>query len=123
MGRTGPLNPQLIIYIHIHDANGTGLGCTPPPAAYFSIRSYVAFRFKPSVWFPAAELGDPANHLTLNTTGNSNNQNGAAAAAAEEEEEEEENDPFHKTTLLMSTGDRETVGHDDDNRRLTERIG
>lgn len=25
------------------------LGCTPPPVAYFSIRSYVAFRFEPQV--------------------------------------------------------------------------
>ncbi len=68
----------------------TGLGCTPPPAAYFSIRSYVGFRFHPSVWFPAAELGDPANHLTLNSTG-----------AAD--------DPFGKTALMVSTGDAETV--------------
>ena len=72
------------------------LGCTPPPAAYFSIRSYLAFRFSPSgthppthllvninekipahppthspylVWFPAAELGDPTNLLTLNSSG------------------------------------------------------
>lgn len=69
----------------------TGLGCTPPPAAYFSIRSYVAFRFKPSVWFPAAELGDPANFLTLNSTGGPE-------------------DPFSKTALMISTGDAETVG-------------
>ncbi|GAB5037440.1 Hypothetical protein NocV09_07900100 [Nannochloropsis oceanica] len=68
------------------------LGCTPPPAAYFSIRSYVAFRFSPSVWFPAAELGDPANLYTLNSTG------GAL-------------DPYEKTTMLVSTGDRETARH------------
>ncbi|EWM25225.1 hypothetical protein Naga_100089g2 [Nannochloropsis gaditana] len=68
------------------------LGCTPPPAAYFSIRSYVAFRFSPSVWFPAAELGDPANHMTLNSTGGPE-------------------DPFEKTTMVFSTGDRETARH------------
>lgn len=47
-------------------------------------------RFKPSVWFPAAELGDPANHLVLNSTGGPE-------------------DPFSKTALMISTGDAETV--------------
>lgn len=48
-------------------------------------------RFKPSVWFSAAELGDPANQLTLNSTGGAE-------------------DPFSKTALMISTGDAETVG-------------
>lgn len=48
------------------------------------------YSFKPSVWFPAAELGDPANHLTLNSTGGPE-------------------DPFSKTALMISTGDAETV--------------
>lgn len=43
------------------------------------------------MWFPAAELGDPANHLTLNSTGGPE-------------------DPFSKTALMISTGDAETVG-------------
>ena len=67
-----------------------GLGCTPPPAAYFSLRSYVAFKFDPEFWFPAAELGDPANHLVLNSTGSPE-------------------DPFSKTAMMLSTGDEETV--------------
>lgn len=71
-------------------------GCTPPPVRYFSIRSYLAYRFLPPAegqafynvtgLMPAAELGDPTNHAVFKTTG------GAGS-------------PFSKTTLFVSTGD------------------
>lgn len=75
------------------------LGCTPPPSRYFSIRSYLAYRFLPapegeaiynvSGLMPAAELGDPTNSGTIKTTG-------------------EPGSPFGKTTLFVSTGDQGT---------------
>jgi hypothetical protein len=68
-----------------------GLGCTPPPAKYFSMRSYIAFRFTPKFWFPAVEPSDPINHLMFNTT----------AGPGE--------DPFCKTSLVVTAGDADTV--------------
>jgi hypothetical protein len=69
----------------------SGLGCTPPPAKYFSMRSYIAFRFTPKFWFPAVEPSDPINHLMFNTT----------AGPGE--------DPFCKTSLVVTAGDADTV--------------
>jgi hypothetical protein len=75
------------------------LGCTPPPVRYFSIRSYLAYRFLPAAegeavynvtgLMPAAELGDPTNNAVIKTTGGPGN-------------------PFGKTTLFVSTGDHGT---------------
>ena len=74
-------------------------GCTPPPARYFSIRSYLAYRFLPAgedeaVYnvtglMPAAELGPPTNNAVMKTTGAPGS-------------------PFSKTTLFVSTGDEAT---------------
>lgn len=66
-------------------------GCTPPPVRYFSIRSYLAYRFPGegrniSGFMPGAELGDPTNQAVIQTTGGPH-------------------DPFSKTTLFVSTGD------------------
>ena len=63
-------------------------GCTPPPAKYFSFRSYVFSAFHnlhPTLLF--ASLGDSTNHLVINTTGLTTN------------------DPFGKTTIITSTAD------------------
>ena len=63
-------------------------GCTPPPAEYFSFRSYVFTTFKnlrPSIVF--ASLGDSTNNLVINTTGLN------------------VNDPFGKTTVVTTTAD------------------
>ena len=63
-------------------------GCTPPPAEYFSFRSYVDTTFqnlRPSIVF--ASLGDSANNLVINTTGL------------------DVNDPFGKTTVVTTTAD------------------
>lgn len=75
------------------------LGCTPPPTRYFSIRSYLAYRFVPAGedepfynvtgLMPAAELGDPTNHAMIKTTGGPGQ-------------------PFGKTTLFVSTADQGT---------------
>lgn len=67
-------------------------GCTPPPVRYFSIRSYLAYRFPGegrniSGFMPGAELGDPTNNAVIQTTGGPH-------------------DPFSKTTLFVSTGDQ-----------------
>jgi hypothetical protein len=67
-------------------------GCTPPPTRYFSIRSYLAYRFPGegrniSGYMPGAELGDPVNNAVIRTTGGPT-------------------DPFGKTTLFVSTGDK-----------------
>lgn len=63
-------------------------GCTPPPAEYFSFRSYV-FRtsqtLHSSIVF--ASLGDSTNNLVINTTGLN------------------VNDPFGKTTVVTTTAD------------------
>lgn len=74
-------------------------GCTPPPARYFSIRSYLAYRFLPAGedeakynltgLMPAAELGPPTNNAVMKTTGAPGS-------------------PFSKTTLFVSTGDEAT---------------
>ena len=78
------------------------LGCTPPLSDYFSIRSYLGVKEvlsdnleadrklkKPfQSYLPFAELGDPANILTLNTTKGTNE--------------------YNATVLLTSTGDSET---------------
>ena len=66
-------------------------GCTPPPAKYFSFRSYVFSAFqnlRPTLLF--ASLGDSTNHLVINTTGSTMN------------------DPFGKTTVVTSTADMTT---------------
>ena len=66
-------------------------GCTPPPAKYFSFRSYVFSAFHnlhPTLLF--ASLGDSTNHLVINTTGLTMN------------------DPFGKTTVVTSTADMAT---------------
>jgi hypothetical protein len=66
-------------------------GCTPPPAKYFSFRTYVFSAFhnlRPTVLF--ASLGDSTNHLVINTTGLTTN------------------DPFGKTTVVTSTADMAT---------------
>lgn len=63
-------------------------GCTPPPAKYFSFRSYVFSAFhnlRPTLLF--ASLGDSTNHLVINTTGLATS------------------DPFGKTTVVISTAD------------------
>ena len=63
-------------------------GCTPPPAEYFSFRSYVFRTFqnlRPSIVF--ASLGDSMNNLVINTTGFS------------------VNDPFGRTTVVTTTAD------------------
>ncbi len=79
-------------------------GCTPPPSRYFSLRSYLAYKFPkvedehPNGYFnisgfmPAAELGDPTNNAVIQTTGGPGN-------------------PFSKTTLVVSTGDQGTYRH------------
>lgn len=74
-----------------------GLFCTPPPVKYFSLRSYVGFRFRPSAWLPAVELADPASNLVINTT---------ARLAPDEEGQQ---DPFGKTGLFISTADGVTA--------------
>ena len=64
------------------------LGCTPPPADYFSFRSYVFSTFnnlRPQIVF--ASLGDSTNNLVINTTGLN------------------EDDPFGKTTVVTTTAD------------------
>ena len=66
-------------------------GCTPPPAKYFSFRSYVFSTFhnlRPTLLF--ASLGDSTNHLVINTTGLNMS------------------DPFGKTTVITSTADMAT---------------
>lgn len=65
-----------------------GLLCTPPPVRYFGYGTYTVFRFKPSPWLAAAELSDPINQLTINTT---------AGPGAE--------DVFRRTAAVISTGD------------------
>ena len=68
-------------------------GCTPPPAKYFSFRSYVFSAFhnlRPTILF--ASLGDSTNHLVINTTGLTSN------------------DPFGKSTVVISTADMTTDG-------------
>jgi hypothetical protein len=74
-----------------------GLFCTPPPVKYFSIRSYVGFRFRPTAWLPAVELADPASNLVINST---------AKLAPDEEGQQ---NPFGKTTLFISTADGVTA--------------
>ena len=66
-------------------------GCTPPPAEYFSFRSYVFASFnnvRPTILF--ASLGDSTNQLVINTTGSNSG------------------DPFGKTTLVTTTADIKT---------------
>lgn len=74
-----------------------GLFCTPPPTKYFSIRSYVGFRFRPSAWLPAVELADPASNAVINTT------------ARLAPDEEGQLDVFAKTSLFISTADGVTA--------------
>lgn len=74
-----------------------GLFCTPPPTKYYSIRSYVAFRFRPSAWLPAVELADPSSNAVINTT------------ARLAPDEEGQLDVFRKTSLLISTADGVTA--------------
>ena len=67
-------------------------GCTPPPAKYFSFRSYIFARFnnlRPTILF--ASLGDSTNNLVINTTG--------LTTAS---------DPFGKTTVVTTTADVNT---------------
>ena len=67
-------------------------GCTPPPAKYFSFRSYIFARFnnlRPTLLF--ASLGDSTNNLVINTTG--------LTTAS---------DPFGKTTVVTTTADVNT---------------
>jgi hypothetical protein len=54
------------------------------------VRSHTEFRFTPKVWNVAAELGDPINHLTFNST------------------KRRPDDVFGKTGLVVSTADGET---------------
>lgn len=75
-----------------------GLFCTPPPVKYFSLRSYVGFRFRPSAWLPAVELGDPTSNMVINTT-----------ARVAPDDEGQAQDPFGKTALLISTADGVTA--------------
>ena len=66
-------------------------GCTPPPARYFSYRSYLFSTFnrlQPTIVF--ASLGDSINNLVVN----SSDQMGT--------------DPFGKTTVVVSTADVST---------------
>ena len=66
-------------------------GCTPPPAKYFSFRSYVVTIFHnlhPNLVL--ASLGDSTNHLVINSTGFNTN------------------DPFGKTTVVTTTADMMT---------------
>lgn len=74
-----------------------GLFCTPPPVKYYSLRSYVGFRFRPSAWLPAVELADPASNAVINTT---------ARLAPDEEGQQ---DVFGKTSLFISTADGVTA--------------
>ena len=67
------------------------IGCTAPPAKYFSFRSYVFSTFdglRPTI--VAASLGDSTNHLVINTT------------------RLPTNDPFGKATVVTSTADMMT---------------
>ena len=50
-------------------ARAPELGCTPPPALYFSWQSYVFLRLRPRAYVPWAEYGDAINHLILNASG------------------------------------------------------
>lgn len=61
--------------------------CTPPPVRYLGLRSYTVFRFQPSPWLPSAELADPIDQLSINTTAS------------------EGQDVFRKTAAVISTGD------------------
>ena len=68
-------------------------GCTPPPAKYFSFRSYLFTAHKnllPRIVF--ASLGDSTNNLVINTTGQTLSTN----------------DPFGKTTVVTTTADMKT---------------
>lgn len=82
--------------MHKQDAI-VGLFCTPPPVKYFSMRSYIGFRFKPSAWLPAVELADPASNAVINTT---------ARLAPDEEGQQ---NPFRRTALFISTADGVTA--------------
>ena len=67
------------------------LGCTPPPAKYFSFRSYVVTAYRnllPKLVF--ASLGDSTNNLVINTTGLT------------------ANNPFGKTAIVTTTADMNT---------------
>ena len=55
------------------------------------MRSHTEFRFLPESWNVAAELGDPINHLTFNST------------------KIKDDDVWGKTGLVVSTGDGVTA--------------
>jgi hypothetical protein len=68
------------------------VGSTPPPAAYFSCRSYLFSRViagERSTIF--ASLGDTLNHLRINTSGTPNGAEG---------------NPFDRETIIVTTADK-----------------
>ena len=65
------------------------VGCTPPPAKYFSFRSYLVNRGKDIV---AAAMGEMTNHLVINATG--------------------PDAPFNALTTMVTTADGRTLAGD-----------
>ncbi|TFJ80156.1 hypothetical protein NSK_008713 [Nannochloropsis salina CCMP1776] len=85
-----------------------GLFCTPPPVKYFSLRSYTGFRFLPQAWLPAAELADPDNNLTFNTTAKVPRRS-PYLQGKREGSSESDAAPFCRTAAFVSTGDGVTA--------------
>jgi len=72
------------------------VGSTPPPAAYFSYRSYLFSRViagERRTLFPS--LGDTLNHLRINTSGTPNGVEG---------------NPFDRETIIVTTADKAIDG-------------